>query len=314
MDGQWLLLVNPLAGRGISASCLKRVTDRIDSHGITHRAVVTDSAEQLVDFASMASSKGYDGIMVHGGDGTLSHAAAGLIHGRSSIPVTVIPHGSGNDWARTVGIASLSDTVRAVMSGETVRMDAAECIIRDPSGSNVHSSILVNSAGIGLDAHVLGRAIRLRKRYGLGKLAYISSLLGSVAALPCWEGIVAVDGEEVFSGEYLSLTCGIGPYVGGGMLLSPSSSPVDDLLDATLVRPVSRRNLLISLPMVYSGSLLEHPAVSSWRGGEIILQSKGSLEVELDGEALSGLPAGSSMVIRSMPSAFLALRNPGANL
>lgn len=286
------------------------MTDRIDRHGIPHRAVVTDSPDQLVDFAAMALSKGYQGIMVHGGDGTLSHVAAGLIHSRASIPVTVIPHGSGNDWARTVGISSLSDTVRAVKCGKTVRLDAAECIIRDPWGSNIHASILINSASIGLDAHVLRKAIRLRSRYGLGKLGYISSLLGSVAALPCWEGNLEVDGEEVFSGKYLSLTCGVGPYVGGGMMLSPSSSPLDDLLDATLVGPVSRSNLLKSLPMVYRGSPSEHPAVSSWRGREVVLHAEGSLEVELDGEPLSGLPKGCSMVVRSMPSAFLALRNP----
>jgi diacylglycerol kinase (ATP) len=299
--------VNPEAGSGISTACLKRVSAHLKHAGVSHETITTDSPDQLVDFAAMASSKGYSGIIAHGGDGTLSHVATGLILSKSTIPLSVIPHGSGNDWARTVGISSLRRTIEAIDGGISVRLDAAECLVRDRDGSNIHSCIFVNSAGIGLDAHVLQRAIVLRRKLRLGRIAYITSLLSTVATMPEWVGKVDVDGETVFEGPYFSITCGVGPYTGGGMRLSPSSTPVDDMLDTTLIRPVSRVNLLKSLPMVYRGSLLNHPAVSSWKGREMVILVRGGLKMELDGEPVMNLPENSSVCLRSIPSAFLTM-------
>lgn len=268
---------------------------------------MTDSPGQLVDYAAMASSRGYSGIIAHGGDGTLSHVATGLIRAKSTIPISIIPHGNGNDWARAVGVSSLRQTIEAINRGTSIRLDAAECLVRDREGSNIQSSIFVNSAGIGLDAHVLQKTLVLRRRLRLGRMGYITSLLSTVAAMPEWIGKVDVDGETVFEGPYLSMTCGVGPYMGGGMRLSPSSTPVDDMLDTALIRPVSRVNLLKSLPMVYRGNLLEHPAVSSWRGREMVLRARGRLKMELDGEPIVDLPENSSVFLRSIPSAFLAM-------
>lgn len=309
---QWLLLVNPAAGSGISSRRLQRVCRELRHGGLEIRTIITDSVDQLVDHASMACGRGYTGILVHGGDGTMSHAVSGLVRGKTTLPVTIIPHGSGNDWARTAGISSIGDTLNAVMNETPVLLDAAECIVRDPSGSNIHSSILVNSAGFGLDARVLSRSVALRSRYGLSRTGYLCSLLASIREMPLWEGTLEVDGEKVFAGPYLSLTCGVGPYVGGGMMLSPDSSPVDDRLDTAVVRPISRRNLLKSLPMVYRGNLLEHPEVSSWRGREAVFRACGDLEVELDGEYIPDLPEGSSIVLKSLPSAYRALVSPKA--
>lgn len=313
-EGSWLVLVNPRAGSGIHGRDLENLSSRLAASDIPHETVVTDSPEQLVDFASMASRKGYSGVIGHGGDGTLSHVASGLIHSKSSIPITIVPRGTGNDWARTVGITSMSDAVAAIMKNRTVRLDAAECLVRDPGGSNVHSSILINSAGIGLDAHVLQMSIDFRKKFRLGRLGYISTLFSTVMEMPQWEGAVRVDGETVYEGPYLSLTSGVCRYVGGGMRLSPSSDPTDDMLDTAIVRPITRRNLIASIHMIYRGTLLSHPAVSSWRGREMELESRGHVKMELDGEPVTDLPQNCTIILRSIPAAFLALRGPASGI
>lgn len=313
-EGSWLVLVNPRAGSGIPGGDLEKLSSRLDASDIPHRTVVTDSPEQLVDFASLASGKGYCGVIGHGGDGTLSHAASGLIHSRSPIPLTIVPRGTGNDWGRTVGITSMSDTVAAIRDNRTVRLDAAECLVRDDDGSNIHSSIFINSAGIGLDAHVLQMSIGLRKKYRLGRLGYISTLFSTVLEMPRWEGAVRVDGETVYRGPYLSLTSGVCRYVGGGMRLSPSSDPTDDMLDTAIVRPITRRNLIASVHMIYRGTLLSHPAVSSWRGRVMELDSMGPVMMELDGEPVTDLPRNCTVILRSIPAAFLALRGPSGDM
>ncbi len=310
-DGStWLILVNPEAGHGISDRKLTDISSLFGSHHIKHEIYVTKSYSQLFDHASAAAEMGYKGISACGGDGTVSRIAAGIIQGKTGIPLSVLPSGNGNDWARTAGIGSFEDTIESILHGESSAMDAAQCVIKDKNCDIIHSSVFVNSAGIGLDAHVLQKALKLRKKLSLGKLGYISALVSTVLEMPMWKGRMIVDGFEVYSGRYLSLTSGVCPYVGGGMMLSPSSTPFDDMLDTALVKPISRMRLIRSVPMIYRGSILENPAVTSWRGREFKLETEGSVRVELDGESIPDIPDNSTVILKSIPSAILVRQLP----
>jgi len=116
-----------------------------------------------------------------------------------------------------------------------------------------------------------------------------------------------VDGAEVYSGRYLSLTSGVCPYVGGGMMLSPSSTPFDDMLDTAVVKPISRIRLIRSVPTIYRGSILKNPAVSSWRSREFRLKAVGSVKIELDGELIPQIPDNATIILKSIPSAICVM-------
>ncbi|MCD4702130.1 MAG: diacylglycerol kinase family lipid kinase [Candidatus Aegiribacteria sp.] len=306
-NSSWLILVNPEAGHGISGKDLADISSLFEASNIQHAVFVTESYRQLFDNASTAAKMGYKGIVACGGDGTVSQIAAGIIQGKTRIPLSVLPSGNGNDWARTAGIGSFDDTVESILQDDSCAMDAAECVIMDKNGDIIHSSVFINSAGIGLDAHVLQKAIKLRKKLSLGKLGYIFALVSTVLEMPFWRGRMIVDGSEVYSGRYLSLTSGVCPYVGGGMMLSPSSTPFDDMLDTAMVRPISRIRLIRSVPMIYRGSILKNPAVSSWRGTEFILEAEGRITIELDGESIPQIPDNSTVILKSIPSAIWAV-------
>lgn len=303
-DSSWLILVNPEAGHGIQYKDLTDMSSLFSSNHIQHEILVTESYGQLFDYASVAAEMGYKGIIAYGGDGTVSKIATGIIHGITSLPLSVLPSGTGNDWARTAGIRSSQDTIESIIRDNSCLMDAAECLVMDERGNTIHSSVFINSAGIGLDAHVLQKALRLRKKLSIGKLGYIAALVSTVLEMPLWKGRMIVDGAEVYSGRYLSLTSGVCSYVGGGMMLSPSSTPFDDMLDTAVVRPISRIRLIRSVPMIYGGSILTNTAVSSWRGREFRLEAEGSVKIELDGELIPQIPDNSTVILKSMSSAI----------
>ncbi len=310
-DGStWLILVNPEAGHGISDKDLTDISSLFGANHIQHAILVTESYGQLFDYASTAAGMGYKGVIAYGGDGTVSKIAAGIIQGKSGIPLSVLPSGNGNDWARTAGIGSIEDTIESILRDDSCTMDAAECVITDKNGDTIHSSVFINSAGIGLDAHVLQKALRLRKKLSLGRLGYISALVFTVLEMPLWKGRMIVDGSEVYSGRYLSLTSGVCPYVGGGMMLSPSSLPFDNMLDTAVVRPISRIRLIRSVPMIYRGSILKNPAVTSWRGRQFRLETEGSVRIELDGESIPQIPDSATVILKSIPSAIRAVGAP----
>lgn len=307
-DGSsWLILANPEAGHGISDKNLKDIANLFKSNYIEHEIFASESYGQLFDCASTAADMGYKGVIAYGGDGTASQIAAGIIHGKIRIPLSILPAGNGNDWARTAGIKTFDDTVESVLRDVRCDMDAAQCVISDTNGDTVHSSVFINSAGIGLDAYVLQKALRQRKKISLGRLGYAFALISTLLERPLWEGRMIVDEAEVYSGKYLSLTSGVCPYIGGGMMLSPSSLPFDDMLDTAMVKPISRTRFIRSVPMLFRGSILKNHAVISWRSKEFRLEAVGSTRIELDGELVSQIPDNATVILKSIPSAICVM-------
>lgn len=242
-------------------------------------------------------------MAVLGGDGTASYAASGLIKSSNSLPLAVFPAGNGNDWVRTLRTDSIEKTVIGIGSGKTAAMDAGLCSIEsNPTSPDDH--VFINSAGVGLDAHVLRKSIRIRRKMSIGRLGYLAALVSSLIEMPSWEGTLTMDGHNVFTGRYLSITAGVCPFVGGGMMLSPSAVPDDGKLDTAVVRPISRTNLIRSMPMIYRGTLLDNPSVSSWSGSEFRLKARGKLVVELDGELIDDIPDNSAVILKSLPASI----------
>lgn len=287
------------------------VSRRLDAAGIPHRMEYSRDAGHLSELAAAAAGDALSGVAVLGGDGTASYASRGILLSGGRIPLAVIPCGNGNDWSRTLHTGSVSESVEAIAAGRTAMLDAARFSL---PGDMLESSAgipFINSAGLGLDAHVLRRSLRLRARLPFGRAAYLSALVSTLVEMPVWEGALEVDGEPVFEGKYLSMTVGVCPFVGGGMMLSPASRPDDGELDATVVLPVSRRRLVRSLPQVYRGTLLDNPDVRSWHGRRFFFRPVSSTSLELDGEPVHVDRDSRGFLIESLPGALEAVVGKG---
>ena len=248
-------------------------------------------------------------MAVLGGDGSASYAASGLIRSSNPLPLAVFPAGNGNDWVRTLRTESIEKTIRSIGSGKIAKLDAGICSLESNDTAQV-GHIFINSAGVGLDAHVLAKSIRIRQKMSIGRLGYLAALVSSLIEMPSWEGTLTMDERNVFTGKYLSITVGVCPFVGGGMMLSPSSVPDDGKLDTAVVRPISRTNLIRSMPMIYRGTLLDNASVSSWSGNEFRLEAQGKLVVELDGESQSDIPDNAVVILKSLPASIRVMVGP----
>ncbi len=305
----WLVLANPEAGKGVSPSLAEGTSRLLSDISITNKVIFTESAEHVVELASNAHPDRWSGVAVLGGDGTASYAASGLIRSSNSLPLAVFPAGNGNDWVKTLRTDSIDKTISGIGSGRTAVMDTGLCSIESNSVS-LTDHVFINSAGVGLDAHVLRKSIRFRRKISIGRLGYLAALVSSLVEMPSWEGTLTMDEQHVFTGKYLSITAGVCPFVGGGMMLSPSSVPDDGKLDTAVVRPISRTNLIRSMPMIYRGTLLDNPSVSSWSGNEFKLEARGKLVVELDGESQGDIPDNSLVMLKSLPASIRVVVGP----
>ncbi|OPX30476.1 MAG: hypothetical protein B1H09_04785 [Gemmatimonadaceae bacterium 4484_173] len=280
----WMVIVNTKAGGGSAGRMWKHSQASLTAAGIEFTAKFTEAPAQTRLLAANASSSGFDGVAVYGGDGTVSDAAAAISTLENKPVLAFLPAGSGNDWFRSLGFenATVEDCAAAMAEGVTRRVDTGLCLW--PGGRR----FFLNSAGVGFDALVLRRAVNSRRFLPFGSMSYLLSLAASAVFPPRWKATVSCDGKPFYKGDYLTITTGIGRYSGGGMQLSPAVEPDDGLLDSAVVSPMNFFGIAAHISNLYDGTLLDTKYATAARGSIIRIEpfKPGSILLELDGEVV----------------------------
>lgn len=169
-------------------------------------------------------------IVVAGGDGSL-HAVITALHRRHELAertLGLIPLGTGNDFARALGIPlDPAEAAAALLSGKPRRMD----LILDELGG-----VVVNSVHAGASAQASRRGARWKHRlgpYGFGILGYPIGAAMAAVRPPFVRLRIEADGEVIsdMDQHILMIAVGNGTSVGGGTELTPDADPTDGMLD-----------------------------------------------------------------------------------
>lgn len=183
-------------------------------------------------------------LVLMGGDGSV-HTAVACLHERAELsadrPLGLVPLGTGNDLARTLGIPLDPESAAgAFLSG---RPRALDLLVDDGGG------VVVNVVHLGVGAEAAEKASGLKDR--LGKAAYAVGSVAAGAGATGWHLRVEVDGSPVpVDDAVLMVAVANGRTIGGGALLAPDASPDDGLLDvvvATSTGPLARLGFAVSL-------------------------------------------------------------------
>jgi diacylglycerol kinase (ATP) len=280
------LLVNPAARGGAQTGAASRVAERLRAHGVQTTILSGGSAAESSQLLRTAIDLGVDAVAVAGGDGTVNLAIQEVAG--SGIPLGIVPSGTGNDFAATLGLRELDATAAAdaIAAGVTRRMDLARATGADGS-ARFFGSVLAS----GFDSKVNDRANAMRwprggSRYNIAILVEFLSLAGMPYEV---EAELADGTREQFHGDLVMATVGNGRTYGGGIPICPDADPADGLLDLVLVRPAGRLRLLRLLPRVYRGTHEGSPDVSMRRVRSVRLSAAG-VTAYADGDPIGALP------------------------
>ena len=259
-----------------------------------------------------ASGEEADVILLFGGDGTVHRHLGQLV--RLGLPVLVVPAGSGNDFAHSLGLPSLRDSLAAWRkfcggAGNVHSIDLG--IISAVENTDTAASVIAQSssmphgtryfccvAGVGLDGEVARRANRL-PRWLRGHGGYLLSLAPTVftfSAVPMKVLTYAeTNGEKAswaMRSDRPSLLAAFAntPLYGGGMKIAPRAKMDDGLLDICIVGSVDRFRLLRLIPTVYSGKHLTVPEVQYFQAARTRIETEHPLDVYADGEYVCRTP------------------------
>ena len=290
MSGPRLVLVaNPTSGGGRARAIAERARDVMLSEGVDVDLVVPEGIDAMRESVAAAVESAPTGIVACGGDGTVHLVLQGAASHSTAIHSTamaIIPAGTGNDVARSLGIARKGhDQVARVIARSALagRFRAID-LTRLEHGSRHVWSLGVTSTG--LDSAVNERANRTRRFNGTTR--YVLALLSEMRSFRTYEYVVTVDGERM-DGPATLIAIGNGSSYGGGMLICPSASMTDGILDITWVDRASRTTILRVFPRIFNGSHVKHPAVRVLHGRTITVEAKGPV-VYADGERIGDLP------------------------
>jgi diacylglycerol kinase (ATP) len=269
--------LNPHAARG-------RARARIDALLSDARLELRDvgSPAAMTAEARLAAEEGHERVLVAGGDGALHHAIRGLAG--TECALGIVPAGTGNDLARTLGVPS-----NPVAAGRLALRSTARTIDLGRIDGVPFACVL----GIGLDAEVNRRLASYRRLPA--KLAYAVATLRALASFVP-QTIEITDGAAGFRGEVLLAAFANAPWFGGGMRIAPTARLDDGALDLVVIRPLPLATLVRLFPRVYSGRHLEHPAVHSVRLSCARLHGPPSWIVHADGEPLGPCASGGSTI------------------
>ncbi len=268
-DRLWFL-VNPGGGRGRTGHYLARLRERATALGAPVH--VSSDVGDLTRIAREAAVSGVERLIVAGGDGTVHHAIQGLVH--STTALAILPLGSGNDLAATLGMPS--DFAAALDTALGAGVDRIDLVA---AGGRYFGGV----AGVGFDSEVNRFANTIRRVRGRWIYPYATLRMLSSFSPPT---LRAEHDTGVFEGAAMFAVLANSARYGGGMQIAPGADLQDGLLDLVIVRAISKLQLLRVFPSVFKGRHIDHPAVSLVRTRRARLSLSRRITAYGDGEPL----------------------------
>ena len=243
--------------------------------------LVLEEPARLPETVREAIVDGHDLIVLGGGDGSVS-SVAGIL-AKSDAVLGLLPLGTANDFARTIGIPlELERACRTVAHGVVSGVDLGR------AGGNY----FVNVASMGLGSAV-AEALSPRLKHTVGSLAYpVAAVRAYMDRQPFEAGFVFPDDdhESVAIGGLVHVAVGNGRYYGGGMIVAPGSGIDDQTLDVYAIEASDLSNLTRIVWGLRNGSFVEDECIHHWRTRRVWVVTEPRLPVNLDGELISRTP------------------------
>ncbi len=270
-----LVIVNGKSRRG--AELAGSVEDLLGSRGLDVRIEDCTEAGGLSPIIKRFADR-TDIVVVGGGDGTMNAAARGLIDTR--LPLGILPLGTGNDLARTLGLPlTLEGAADVIASGQEQAIDVGE----------VNGLPFFNVASIGLSAELALSLTRdLKRRWG--RLGYAIAAMRVLARAKPFRATIrsAEDRARVVT---LQVAVGNGRFYGGGNVIRADATIQDRNLDLYSLEMTRAWKLAM---MARSFRVGEHGAwreVRQVRAEEFDVITRRAMPVNADGEIITRTPA-----------------------
>lgn len=267
-----LFIVNPIAGGGRSNALIPMIEDYMNKYSRDFKIEISEKPEHAIKISEEGLAD-YQIIVAVGGDGTVNEVAKGIINKGRGV-LGIIPGGTGNDMARSLGISmDPKKAIEEILIGNRKMIDVGR----------INSSNFLNIASVGFDAEVVDNNRKIRKKIK-GSISYAISVVYTIFQFKSKPVSIEIDGEKRDE-NILLLAVGNGKYYGGGIKILPHAELDDGYLHICLVADISKLKLLLLFPSVFKGNHLKHKKhVRTYRARSVLIRSEKDLPLNIDGD------------------------------
>ncbi len=268
----YYFIVNPVSGRGKGKIIGEHIIDHLNRLSIDFEVEWTERPGHAIELAEQGV-KNHTVIVAVGGDGTMNEVLNGMAGGNNVLGL--IPVGSGNDFARAVGIPfDFKQALEVLLRGRKKQIDLGKA----------NERFFGNGVGIGFDAYVVHNSLKVRRLRG--NAIYLYSVLRTLKEYKPVPLEIHFNGSTKID-DFFMISVGNGVSMGGGFYLTPDAQMDDGLFDLCLIQNMPMVSILKNLLKVYSGKHKEDPRVEMQRTDRLQIESRKPFGVHIDGELLS---------------------------
>src|SRR5215813_56867 len=268
------------------------VVERFKTHDVEIRI-----QENLQDTANCSA------VLIFGGDGTV-HRHLPELH-KLRLPVLVVPSGSGNDFAKAMGLRNEEIALQAWRHFCAGRGNVREIDLgaiqpcNQASGEAAKQEVLFCCvAGAGMDAEANARANRLPP-WLKGRGGYLLAALRSLLAFKAVEMNAVSQEREILRSAFFIAVGNVHRY-GGGMKVTPRAAPDDELLDVCFVGHMNKLKLLCWVPTIFFGGHLRLRQVEYFQTPQVRIEAARPLDVYADGDYICPTPVNIRLISKAL--------------
>ena len=280
---KFVLVVNPQSGKKQSSALLDKIKPIFDSSGIELSIITTTFAGHARNLTSELEFSNYDGLLILGGDGTFHEVVNGMLTRRDgmTLPIGLIPGGSGNSVAHDLGLLDPIEAAKAVVAQNTRLIDVAH-ITMDHS-----VTFSINLVGWGLVTDVGKRSESLR---WLGPSRYTVASIIEIFLKNSRRATLVINDKTIVDDFTFVVACN-SIHIGKGMKMAPFAELDDGLVDLVVVDDkITRQRLISVLPKLFNGTHVNEPEVNYYQASSFSLFPKTDDILNIDGELIGTTP------------------------
>lgn len=288
------IIVNQHSGNGQGkkiALALEQLLIKNKISYIFHMTHYPGHAILLMEKIASTIKKNSDRLWVVGGDGTLHEVITGIKKLNLNTPIGYFPSGTGNDFARNLGLPKdLESNFQALLSAKVP--SPIECFIYEDIDSGMRG-IGLNSLGIGFDAEVTQIAKENNSNKGffsavkMDNFIYLWSIAQAFRKRKTFQVEICVDGNRTEVSDILIVATMNHPYFGGGIKIDPESAVNSHELAIMVIKNFSIPVLLkLLLKVITDGSHIHSPYFQRISGTEMSIKTKSPQIAQVDGELI----------------------------
>ncbi|WP_227936832.1 diacylglycerol/lipid kinase family protein [Alkalihalobacillus deserti] len=277
----YYFIVNKTSGNGRSTKIWSEIEKILIEKDVRYTVLLSKNKIEVLEYISTIknATNQVDGVVALGGDGTIHEIINELLG--SVVPFTVIPTGSGNDFARARGITkNYQQEIERILQKGQQKIDLLKVGDR-------HCMTVV---GIGFDGKVAKEANELKLKKWLGGLAYFFIIFKVLINYkPTYTRLLLNGKERIFEKVWL-IAIANHPYYGGGMKICPNAKSNDGKIDICIIHSLPKWRLLFILAAVFTGKHVSMKGVDYVQVEQVEVESNEPLYVTADGEMMGQTP------------------------